>query len=112
VGRAISLYTHPDWKRPIENEEATPTADWIEQFTLAGRLRDNFASQQEVPAWIAAGQRSLERSVAKMKQATDDDEVTRAARQGKQEALRFAADLFAKFARPEMAERSEDAEVL
>jgi hypothetical protein len=103
-GRAISLYTHPDWKQPFDNdsEEDIPTRDLIDQFTLAGRLSTAFASSQQIPAWVAAGQRSLERSVAKMSLAglsgDADTDSTRATRQGKQEALRFTADLFAKFA--------------
>jgi hypothetical protein len=91
IASSISLYTHPDWKQPLDSEDAG-------QLTLASRLEQQFASTLEVPSWVASGQRSLERSVAKISMSDQETDVTRATRQGKEEALRFTADLFAKYA--------------
>jgi len=98
---AISLYTHPDWKQPPDSDEEIPTQRWLGEFTLSGPLHDAFASANEVPAWLAAGQRTLERSVAKMTLAAEETESGRAEQAGRQEALQFTAELFARFARSE-----------
>ena len=101
LASAISLYTHPDWKQPLDSEEEIPTQRLMREFTLASRLHDAFASPHEVPAWLAAGQRSLERSVAKMTLSGDQTDSGKAEQAGRQEALRFTADLFTRFARSE-----------
>jgi hypothetical protein len=95
---AVSLYTHPDWGQPAGTAEEIPTQHLMEEFTLAGRLGDAFASPEEVPGWLAAGQRSLERSINKISVSGEETEANRATQQGRQDALRLTADLFAKFA--------------
>jgi hypothetical protein len=99
VEKSVSFYTHPDWRQPLADDDETPTRGLIQEFTLAGRLQDEFDSPQEVPGWLAAGQRSLERAVAKISLAGTGTDSSTATRQGREEALRLTADLFAKFAK-------------
>jgi hypothetical protein len=99
VEKSVSFYTHPDWRQPLADDDETPTRGLIQEFTLAGRLQDEFDSPQEVPGWLAAGQRSLERAVAKISLAGTGTDSSIATRQGREEALRLTADLFAKFAK-------------
>jgi hypothetical protein len=99
LGRSLIIYTHPDWKQPFGGAEDYPTHQLLEEFTLAGRLRDRFSSADEVPSWLAAGQRSLERSVAKISTGALESDVGRAARKGKEDALRFTANLLARYSK-------------
>jgi hypothetical protein len=95
---SIALYTHPDWTQPFDVDPSLPLRHMIQEYTLAARLHTSFAGPKEVPAWVAAGQRSLEKSVAKMSLADTETGESQAAQEGRQEALRFTADLFAKYA--------------
>jgi hypothetical protein len=94
---SISLCCHPDWAMPFappQNESEILLTD----LTLAGRMPGVFQRIENTPSWLASGQRSLERSVARLisSEPAGTKEVLKS---GTADALRFTADLLKKHAK-------------
>lgn len=96
VSPALSLYGYPNWRGESQTDDDLNAL--VNEYTLQGQLGELFRGPEDVPSWLAAGQRSLERSVSKLTPEPEGDLET-AAQHGIRDALQFTTDLFAKYAR-------------
>jgi len=106
----VVIYCHPDSAayqatrqrfRGAEHEffhdRRAASTRAVQEFTLAGRLPQTLEGNEITPSWIAARQRSLECSLATIVAEPESDEQA-AKQSGTETALRFAADVYAKYA--------------
>jgi len=96
LSEAVSLCCHPDWALPGTAPD-TKTQQLLKELTVAGRMPDVFERGENTPSWLASGQRALERSVARLFDASSEstDQVMSG---GAADALRFAAKLLQRHA--------------
>jgi hypothetical protein len=92
---AVSLCCHPDWALPGSKPDSA-TQRLVKDLTVAGRMPDLFEGAANTPSWLASSQRSLEKSVAQLIDASPDAE--HAMTGGAADALRFASKLLQRHA--------------
>jgi len=91
---AFSLYCHPDWAMPVSDEGPERV---VNELTLPRRIPQAFKSAENMPSWLASGQRSLERAASQLI-SSDPQSQAEVLRSGKAEALKFAANVMQQHA--------------
>jgi hypothetical protein len=94
---ALSMVFPPSWVLPDQHQGEEKLNTMFQELTLAGRLGRQLKQSQNLPGWVAAAQRSLERAVANVSVNPAND-IEAAEQKGSQDALRFMADLYTKYA--------------
>lgn len=97
ISGAISLYCHPNLTKQELTLSDERFKQLMDEFTLASKLSRTLEGSENTPAWLAFTQRSLERSVARLRVEPRSDEEA-AMQSGVKDALRFTADVFARHA--------------
>jgi hypothetical protein len=90
---AASLCCHPFRGQDQQAPDAWGN-ELLDRYTLSAQLGEELRGPDNTPAWLAGAQRRLEQSAANL--LTENNE---AVERGRQEALRFVADVMARHAR-------------
>ena len=96
LSAAVSICCHPDWALPGSTPDSK-TQQLLKELTVAGRMPEVFAGVENIPSWLASGQRALERSVAQLIEVSPHD-PEKVKSSGSADALRFAANLLERHA--------------
>jgi hypothetical protein len=93
----LTLATHPDWTLAINRQANLRLDQLIDEYSLRSRVPE-LTEAIDTPAWVAAQQRSLEKTIATIVSAPETA-ADKNRERGVLDALKFTSDLVAKYAK-------------
>lgn len=94
---ALALATHPAWVGGVSaGASGLRMQALVDEYSLQSRV-SSLSSAEDTPSWVSAQQRRLEKTIAAIAAVPEADRDT-AHEAGVLDALRFTADLVAKYA--------------
>jgi hypothetical protein len=94
---ALALATHPAWVGGVPADASGVRMQaLVDEYSLQGRV-SSLVSGEDTPSWVSAQQRRLEKTIAAIAAVPEADRDL-AHEAGVLDALRFTADLVAKYA--------------